>query len=186
MGRTVARIAQQLRRHARASGGTAETAHDRHRLGRSSSARSAGGFTLIEMLFVLFLVATITALVAPNTERLYASIAGKTDREYILDQFAGLGRMALRHGRAYVVSSPGSSGPEAEVSSAAPAAPPLLADAKPYLIDLPEGWSIELDRPLVVGANGVCFGATLTLRHEGSIEARLALEAPYCRVATHA
>ena len=138
------------------------------------------------MLFVLFLVAMITALVAPNTERLYASIAGKTDREYILDQFAGLGRMALRHGQAYVVSPPGPNGPEAEASSAAPAAPPLLANAKPYVIDLPEGWTIDLDRPLVVGANGVCFGATLTLRHEGTIEARLALEAPYCRVATHA
>lgn len=186
MGRKVARIAQWLRRNARASGGTAETAHDRHHVGRSSDARAAGGFTLIEMLFVLFLVAMITALVAPNTERLYASIAGKTDREYILDQFAGLGRMALRHGQAYVVSPPGPNGAEAEASSVAPAAPPLLANAKPHVIDLPEGWSIDLDRPLVVGANGVCFGATLTLRHEGTIEARLALEAPYCRVATHA
>lgn len=186
MGRKVARIAQRIRWHARASGGAAETVLDCHHVGRSSSAQAAGGFTLIEMLFVLFLVATITALVAPNTERLYASIAGKTDREYILDQFAGLGRMALRHGQAYVVSPPGTNGPEAEASSAAPAAPPLLADAKPYVIDLPEGWTIDLDRPLVVGANGVCFGATLTLRHEGRIEARLALEAPYCRVATHA
>lgn len=186
MGRKVARIAQRLRRHAGASGGTAETVHDCRHVGRSSSARATGGFTLIEMLFVLFLVAMITALVAPNTERLYASIAGKTDREYILDQFAGLGHMALRHGQAYVVSPPGPNGPEAEVSSTAPAAPPLLANALPYVIDLPEGWSIELDRPLVVGANGVCFGATLTLHHEGTIEARLALEAPYCRVATHA
>ena len=185
MGRKVARIIQWIRWHARASGGTAETAHDRHHVGRSSSARATGGFTLIEMLFVLFLVAMITALVAPNTERLYASIAGKTDREYILDQFAGLGRMALRHGQAYVVSPPGPNGPEAEALSAARAAPLLQADAKPHVIDLPEGWTIELDRPLVVGANGVCFGATLTLRHEGTIEARLALEAPYCRVATH-
>ena len=138
------------------------------------------------MLFVLFLVAMITALVAPNTERLYASIAGKTDREYILDQFAGLGRMALRHGQAYVVSPPGSDDPEAAASSVARAIPPLHADTKPYVIDLPEGWTIDLDRPLVVGANGVCFGATLVLRHEGRIEARLALEAPYCRVAAHA
>lgn len=167
-------------------GGAAETAHDRHRFGRSSSTRAAGGFTLIEMLFVLFLVATITALVAPNTERLHASIAGKTDREYILDQFASLGRMALRHGQAYVVSPPGPDGPEAAASSAARAAPPLHAAAKPYVIDLPEGWTIDLDRPLVVGANGVCFGAEVTLLHEGRIEARLALEAPYCRIAAHA
>ena len=138
------------------------------------------------MLFVLFLVAMITALVAPNTERLYASIAGKTDREYILDQFAGLGRMALRHGQAYVVIPPGHDGPEAEASSTARAVPPFHADAKPYVIDLPEGWAIDLDRPLVVGANGVCFGAELTLRHEGKIEARLTLEPPYCHVTTYA
>ena len=186
MGRKVARITQRTRWHARASGGTAESARDRHNAGGSSSARATGGFTLIEMLFILFLVAMITALVAPNTERLYESIAGKTDRDYILDQFAGLGRMALHHGQAYVVSPPGPNGPEAEALSAARASPPLHADAKPHVIDLPEGWTIKLDRPLVVGANGVCFGATLTLLHEGTIETRLALEAPYCRVATHA
>ena len=186
MERKVAPIIQRIRQRAGAGGGTAETAHDRHRSDRSSSTRAAGGFTLIEMLFVLFLVAMITALVAPNTERLYASIAGKTDRKYILDQFASLGRVALRHGQAYVVSPPGPDGPEAAASSAARAAPPLHADAKPYVIDLPEGWTIDLDRPLVVGANGVCFGAEVTLLHEGRIEARLALEAPYCRIAAHA
>ncbi|MDE0000263.1 MAG: prepilin-type N-terminal cleavage/methylation domain-containing protein, partial [Rhodospirillaceae bacterium] len=61
MGRKVARITQRIRWHARAGGGTVETAHDRHHAGRSSSACATGGFTLIEMLFVLFLVAMITA-----------------------------------------------------------------------------------------------------------------------------
>ena len=138
------------------------------------------------MLFVLLLLAMITALVAPSTERLYASIEGKTERDYILDQFAGLGRMALRHRQTYVVSPSSTPSPEAAASSEARAAVSLHAGAKPYVVDLPEGWSVDLDQPLVVGANGVCFGAQLTLRHEGRIEAHLALEPPYCHVATNA
>ena len=185
MERNVARTTQRIRWHTIGGGGAAATAHDRRRFGRSSE-HATSGFTLLELLVVLLLVAMITALVAPNTERLYASIEGKTGRDYILDQFAGLGRMALRHGQAYVVSPSGPPRSEAAVSSAPRAVLPLHAGAKPYVIDLPEGWSIDLDQPLVVGANGVCFGAELTLRHEGKIEARLALEPPYCHVVTHA
>ena len=143
------------------------------------------GFTLLELLFVLLLMAMIAAVAAPNLGRLYTSIQGKTERDYILDQFAGLGRMALRHGRTYVVSSNELSGPQSGASSEPPTAPPLDSNADPYIIDLPKGWSMDLSRALLIKPNGVCLGAGLTLRHEGRVVIRLALEPPYCRVATH-
>lgn len=144
----------------------------------------AGGFTLLELLVLLLLVAMIAAVAAPNLGRFFASIQGKTERDYILDQFAGLGWTALRNGRNYVVSSNRPSEPQSGASTKPRTAAPLDPGADPYTIDLPIGWSLELSQPLLVKANGVCLGAGLTLRHEGRVDIRLALEPPYCRVAT--
>ena len=143
------------------------------------------GFTLLELLIVLFVMALIAAVGAPNLGRLYASIQRQTERDYILDQFAGLGRMALRHGQSYVIAVTGPSGPDSEDSSELPTLRLREARAEPYIIDLPEGWTIDLSRPLVIGANGVCLGAELTLLHNGKVETRLSLEPPYCRIPTH-
>ena len=150
----------------------------------AATGSGAGGFTLLELLVVLLLMAMIAAVAAPNLGRLYTSIQGKTERDYILDQFAGLGRTALRHGRTYVVSSNRPSDRQSETSPEPRTAAPLDPDADPYTIDLPTGWSMELTRPLLVKANGVCLGAGLTLRHEDRVDIRLALEPPYCRVVT--
>lgn len=144
----------------------------------------AGGFTLLEFLVVLLLMALIAAVAAPNLGRLFASIQGKTERDYILDQFAGLGRTALRRGRAYVVSSDRPSKPQSGTSTERQTVAPLDHGADPYTIDLPTGWSMELSRPLLVKTNGVCLGAGLTLRHEDKVDIHLALEPPYCRVTT--
>ena len=54
-----------------------------------------------------------------------------------------------------------------------------------YPIDLPEGWAIRLEEPLVVYANGLCLGAGLPF-HQGAEDVRLVLEPPYCRVAPDA
>ena len=153
------------------------------------------GFTLLELLVVLALVGLVTAIAVPNLERLYAAVTREADRDYILDQFSGLGRRALHLGRSYVVFSTGGEG---ELASAAPpgegasggaggAARDLAASFpsagyEPYPIDVPEGWEIRLDPPLVIRANGVCLGAGLTLYYRGAAEPRIELEAPWCRV----
>ena len=51
-----------------------------------------------------------------------------------------------------------------------------------YTIDVPEGWELRLDPPLVVRANGVCLGAALTLHYRGEAESPIALEPPWCRI----
>ena len=152
---------------------------------RENLHRADRGFTLLELLIVLLLMAMIAAVAAPNLGRLHTRIQGKTERDYILDQFAGLGRTALRHGRNYVVSSKRASGPESGASPEPRTAAPHGSDAAPYTIDLPAGWAMDLDRPLLIKANGVCLGAGLTLHHQGRVDIRLALEPPYCRVAAH-
>ena len=157
--------------------------------------RALLGFTLLELLVVLALVGLVAAIAFPNLERLYAAVTRETERDYILDQFAGLGLRAMRQGRSFVVfdaagprdSDPPDPGGSGAAPRTAGGAEPdrgssALAGLTPYAIDLPEGWEIRLDPPLVVRANGVCLGAVLTLRYEGEAELPIDLEPPWCRV----
>ena len=163
--------------------------------------RASWGFTLLELLVVLALVGLVAAIAFPNLERLYGSVTRETERDHIHDQFTGLGLRAMRQGRNFVVfgegapAASGLPGPEqigatltAEdlASTAGDIASAPLAGFTSYSIDLPEGWEILLDPPLVVRATGVCLGASLTLRYQGEAEPRIDLTAPYCRVSPDA
>ena len=155
------------------------------------------GFTLLELVVVLALLALVAGLAVPNLERLYAGAVRSTERAYILDQLASLGRRAMQRGRAYVVvgsgdasratageaDDPGTPRRRATGFALPPAARP---DRAPDVIDVPEGWEISFDDPLVVRANGVCLGTELTLRHLGEVDVRIRLEPPFCRVAADA
>lgn len=161
----------------------------------------APGFTLLELLVVLVLVGLVTTLALPNLERLQAAVTSKTERDHILDQLAGLGREAMLRRRAYVVfgtdhaadtGSPGAAGGAADATAGRPRTEPAAGASGSlsypghdrYLVDLPDGWEIRLDKPLVVYANGLCLGAGLVLYHRGAEDVRLELEPPYCRVAS--
>ena len=149
------------------------------------------------------LVGLVTALAFPNLERLQGAVTRKTERDHILDQFAGLGREAMLRRRAYVVfgsdraQDAGSSERAAGIAdSAAGRLRTGLAEDESgslshpgherYFVDLPEGWEVRLDEPLVVYANGLCLGAGLVLYRRGSEDVRIELEPPYCRVAPDA
>ena len=158
---------------------------------RFPSARPHQGFTLLELVVVLVLAGLLVALAVPGVDRLRGSIVKSTERDHILDQFAALGRQAMLHGRTFVVLS--TTVDASDRDSALPVESDHLSEARtvhfpsmerfePHPIDLPDGWEIELDAPLVVRANGVCLGAGLILRHLGVVDVRVDLEPPYCRV----
>ena len=137
--------------------------------------RAGGGFTLLELIVVLVVLGLLAALAMPNLTRLYDGTVRKTQRDHILDQFAALGQEAMLHGRGYRVFG---------TADAAEAADPLAleTDYAPYPLEVPEGWQVRLERPLVVHANGVCLGGTLTLAHADAPPLRIELAPPYCRV----
>ena len=139
---------------------------------------------------MLLLLALLAGLALPNLGRFHTGATKATERAYILDQLTGLGHRAMRQRRAYVLqesgrpppaepNGPGEAGRRTGGHALAPAARP---DHAPHEIDLPEGWEVSFDQPLVVRANGVCLGAELTLHHRGAVDVRVRLEPPFCRV----
>ena len=133
-----------------------------------------GGFTLLELVVVLALLGLVTAIAMPNFDRLYAGVTRTSERDYVLDQVAALGREAMLNGRAYVVF--GNTAPRELVESS------RYADYETHVMDIPDGWRLDLDRPLLVLANGVCLGGDLTLSHAEYAGVRVELLPPYCRV----
>lgn len=136
----------------------------------------SAGFTLIELMVVLALLSLLTLLAAPNLQRLYDSVTLRSERSLILDQFAAIGREAMLRSKAYMVLGTTGDLPRAVD------APPQTGEFEPFPLQLPEGWSVRLDRPLLVRENGVCLGADVTLLHRDETAASLTLEAPFCRV----
>ena len=132
------------------------------------------GITLIELLVVLALMAVLAAVVLPNFERMTASTARETQREHILNQFAGIGMAAMLDGRDYVVLGTDSLD-DADAEAA-------LVGRTRYPLDVPDGWDVVVEEPILVRANGVCLGGSLTLLHEELDPVHVELVAPFCRV----
>lgn len=125
---------------------------------------SAGrGFTLLELLIVLALLAMVTALVAPRMERTYQAIAGSGERDEVHRQLERLPRIARSLGRPITVA-------EGDVNALA------------ARLALPEGWVVTPLEPLRVETNGLCRGSVLRVQGRGTSE-DVELRAPACGVA---
>jgi general secretion pathway protein G len=120
-----------------------------------------GGYTLLELLVVMALLGLLAGFALPRLYTLYDSAAMSFEKERILAQITRLGYLA-RHGRVPLVMEG-----------------TLRAPVEGGLLDLPPGWEVTADRPLVYQANGVCNGGILTLTF-GERSQRWLLEPPLC------
>ena len=147
------------------------------RTGHQSKAYLSG-FSLLELMVVLVLLGGITSLALPNLTRLYESINLKLERDDILNQLQSLGGLALASRHALIIPM--------RVTGRVPGRVPGDASATSrgnyieHSLALPAGWHVELDRDLIVRANGVCLGAEVSIFHLGEAYAVVDLKAPYC------
>ena len=51
-----------------------------------------------------------------------------------------------------------------------------------YPLDVPDGWELVVEEPILVRASGVCLGGSLTLLHEELDPVHVELLPPFCRV----
>ncbi|WP_447585087.1 prepilin-type N-terminal cleavage/methylation domain-containing protein [Pseudoxanthomonas mexicana] len=119
------------------------------------------GFTLLELVVVLALLALATALVAPSGFRMIASWQRATEVDASLQAVSALGSTAAQAGR----------GRELEIGP--------VGDG--VLRGLPEGWQVDLDAPLTVQANGACGDSHGRIRGPDGYEQPFEVQAPFCR-----
>ena len=119
------------------------------------------GFTLLELVVVLALLALATALVAPSGFRMNASWQRATEVDASLQAVAALGSGAAQAGRARALE-----------------AGPIAGDVLP---GLPAGWQVELDAPLAIQANGACSDSHGRVRGPDGHEQPFQVLAPFCR-----
>lgn len=118
---------------------------------RRNKPRTHAGFTLLEMMVVLAIVALVVGVAAVNAFAMMHSWRARAQLDSIGEQFAHLPVLARQRGRAIVLP------PKADTDPENAKLPPAIA--------LPENWLIRFDHPLRVQASGLCEGATVTLEH---------------------
>lgn len=120
---------------------------------RRARRRRGDGFTLLELLVVLALVALLTALVAPAAWRWVDSARERAGADVARAALEALPRQAFAAAR------------RIELTPAGP-------------LPLPEGWRLDSAAPLVYETSGMTEGGRLRLSAAGRIVADWVVEAP--------
>lgn len=141
---------------------------------RNDALRDARGFTLLEMLIVLTLIALIAGIAVPNFVRMMESFTASTKWSALLNEVDGLPYRAYAEGKPIRLS----------------------ADNAPQLLSaLPQGWTIRVDASAtskpgfnngdgVVNyrENGWCDGGRITFATPEGAQRTVTLAAPRCAV----
>ena len=109
------------------------------------------GFTLLEILFVMFIVGLMTALVAPRIGVNLDHFEAVSQRKWLEDQITQLPRRTRYVGKSLELPK--------DLDR------PDLGDGAPPL-ELPAGWQLIATPPLRISPSGACSATTLELRSE--------------------
>ena len=132
----------------------------------ASCRRDACGFTLLELLVVMAVVALIAGMVGPNLQRMVASMERATRRDGLVADIGSLGYRAFVLGQSFELSDRGVGR--------------ILRDGSPVLA-VPAGWRVKVPQPIEFGFNGVCSGGRVDLVSPDDVVETLKLQAPNCR-----
>ena len=122
--------------------------------------RALLGYSLVEAIVVLALLTLVTSIVIPNLSSTLDRYRLKSNQDEVLIQLSGLGYLAYQKQQSFVLH------PDGDVGD---------------VIDLPEGWAIELEDPIRYQANGLGSGGVIRLVYKQEAE-RFLLIAPFCRL----
>lgn len=138
--------------------------------------RAAGpGFTLLEIMLVLFLLSLLAALAIPGLARLQASFQDAADRDEILLQFTELGYKVMRRGKGGKLKAKAIN----EVHVTRIERRERDTDF-PLPLELPEGWELFPRTDVIYLDNGICLGGDILVQ-SASDSFAIRLHAPYCR-----
>ncbi len=123
------------------------------------SGKPTSGFTLLEVVVVLAIIATIAGVALPNFARMIESYAQKSTLGSITSE---LGRLSFK---AYTQAKPVLLSPEA---------------ARALLPSLPADWQISVANPVAIQANGFCGGGDVTVTAKNGASWQVKLVPPLC------
>jgi prepilin-type N-terminal cleavage/methylation domain-containing protein len=152
-------------------------------LSNRSVGRRSSGFTLLEIVAVLFVIGLASAIVIPNLPGLQSSLDFALKRESFEQAMDALAYQAFKNSEDYMLAGtydnhgqvgksderknddvgeiPGSMRVLPIIAEKLPVPPPA-APAK-FVPPLPAGWSLEVKEPIQYRASGYCTGGTLDL-----------------------
>lgn len=141
--------------------------------GQKGEQQGRDGFTLIEVVVVLAVLASLIAIASPQFVKLYARARASLEREDFERQLLELPQKVRNDGRAGILADP-SAGP------AGPATYSGFDEPQMLRIDLPEGWRMEVPKPILYHYTGACEGGEVVLLLP-PLALRYVLTAPLCR-----
>lgn len=106
------------------------------------------GFTLLELLFVLFIVGLLVGLIAPRFGYGVDRMEWRSQKQDLEDQIRQLPRRARLIGRAIELPK------DLAMTDLGDGAPPL---------NVPQGWRLDFEPALLVAANGACSASSVTI-----------------------
>ncbi|MDT9001247.1 type II secretion system protein [Paucibacter sp. APW11] len=133
--------------------------------------RHAAGFTLIELLVVLALMGLVGAMVLPNLQRVTGQLEYATQRDRLFADLSSLGYRAFVLGQGFTLRE------ESAVQ--------ILADGNPILV-LPQGWRLQVPKPVEFRFNGTCSGGQVSLINEDGARHDFRLSPVSCEVNVNA
>jgi general secretion pathway protein G len=135
------------------------------------------GYSLLELMIVLVVIAGIGAIAGPPMARLYDRIAFSLAREDVEREISNLPIRARLEGRNLMLrdmpkKDRDPSKPEAETGQKEVVESASLA--------LPSGWTLSVKAPILYRFDGLCLGGEIKI-NAASQETIYQLEPPFCR-----
>lgn len=123
----------------------------------------SSGFTLIEVLVVLVIAGLLAGVALPKLFLISQRYSLAADRDTFLTNLGNLGYSAYTQGKTMELTS----------SSAENSSSPVLT--------VPNGWRIEVPKPIRFNFNGICSGGTLSLIGPDGTRENFQLTPPACQ-----
>ncbi len=125
------------------------------------------GFTLIELVVVLILIALVSGLALPNLSKFYSGLENSVQVSEFINSVNELGLLAKQTSSRYKINS---------------AQGKIIGGPKDYFSFAPDSWDITVTKPIIYLRNGACRGGEIKVVSRGNEILSLKLEAPLCRV----
>jgi len=142
------------------------------------------GFTLLEMLSVLFIIGVAASLALPNLSLLFDRIKFSNERETVFREINLLPYQALSQNQDLVlideIINKKNNIEEINLENYLDS-PYISANLAPAEINLPSGWKITLEKPIFYKASGFCNGGLIALSIK-ELRYNFTLSPPYCQI----